>query len=167
MLVFIDTEFTDFDSMGLISIGMAAEDGSSFYMENSQYDKQLCSEFVNEIVIPLLSQTPDVARPLIKIEDTIRDWFSSFTEPVTMVIDYVGDWMLFHKLMQSELPPIIDNRPVFLQELIAHMPPVIDIHNGSIEYFNTHPLEHEHHALCDARGNHWIFTQYNNRLHIG
>jgi hypothetical protein len=164
MLAFIDTEFTDFDNMELISIGIVTENGSSFYMENSQYDKQSCSDFVDEIVVPLLSLTPDVTQPLIKIEDSLHDWFSCFHNPVTIVIDYIGDWVLFDKLLQSKLPPMVNNRPIFLQELIAHIPSIIDIHTGSEEYFRLHPSEREHHALCDARANRWIYAQYKNRL---
>lgn len=37
--VFIDTEFTDFRFMKLISIGAVSESGEEFYMEISDYDE--------------------------------------------------------------------------------------------------------------------------------
>lgn len=58
MLVFIDTEFTDFVNPQLISIGMVADSGEEFYAEVPFSDDR-CSEFVRETVIPLLNQYPN------------------------------------------------------------------------------------------------------------
>ena len=39
MLVFLDTEFTDFTSPDLISIALVAEDGREFYAELDDYQR--------------------------------------------------------------------------------------------------------------------------------
>ncbi len=58
--VFFDTEFTEFRSLGsepkLISIGCVSDDGQSFYAElMDTYQKSDCSQFVQEVVLPLLN----------------------------------------------------------------------------------------------------------------
>lgn len=55
MLIFLDTEFTDFFDPVLISLGMAAETGEEFYAE-VPYPEKGCSAFVREAVIPLLGR---------------------------------------------------------------------------------------------------------------
>ena len=53
MLIFIDTEFTDFFDPKLISIGMVADSGEEFYAE-VLFPDAACSAFAREAVIPLL-----------------------------------------------------------------------------------------------------------------
>lgn len=59
-MVFFDTEFTHLkpiiDESSLISIGLVTEDGKrSFYAEiNDSYSLEDCSDFVKQIVLPLL-----------------------------------------------------------------------------------------------------------------
>ncbi len=43
MLVFLDTEFTQFHRPDLISIGLVAEDGREFYAERTDYNQDDCS----------------------------------------------------------------------------------------------------------------------------
>ena len=53
MKIFIDTEFTDFgNAISLISIGLAAEDGRTFYGEGNDFQRSLCSGFVRACVLP-------------------------------------------------------------------------------------------------------------------
>jgi hypothetical protein len=56
MLVFLDTEFTDFVRPELISIALVAEDGREFYAERTDYRHDDCSDFVRETVLPLLGR---------------------------------------------------------------------------------------------------------------
>ena len=50
--VYFDTEFTELSLRGkLISIGMITDDGSAFYAEFDDFDKNSCSEWVKENVI--------------------------------------------------------------------------------------------------------------------
>lgn len=53
MLVFVDSEFTDFVQMDLISIALVAEDGGAFYAERTDYRRDDCSDFVRAAVLPM------------------------------------------------------------------------------------------------------------------
>lgn len=55
MLVFIDTEFTNFVRPDLISIGLVAEYGREFYAERTDYRSGECSSFVRETVLVVLA----------------------------------------------------------------------------------------------------------------
>ena len=57
MLLFVDTEFTDFYDPHLVSIGLAAATGETFYAE-VPYRRDQCSDFVKEVVIHLLGANP-------------------------------------------------------------------------------------------------------------
>mgnify|MGYP003705540817 CR=1 FL=1 len=59
MLIFLDTEFTDFIDTELISIGLVDENGREFYAESTQYRQEACSDFVRQVVVPLLGQHKD------------------------------------------------------------------------------------------------------------
>ena len=52
MLIFLDTEFTTLDSdRELLSLGMVSEDGQhQLYLENRDYPRKSCSDFVIEQV---------------------------------------------------------------------------------------------------------------------
>ena len=54
MLIFLDTEFTDFVDCDCIAIGLVAEDGREFYAELTDYRQEACSDCVRETVLPLL-----------------------------------------------------------------------------------------------------------------
>ena len=61
MLVFLDTEFSDFAKSDLISLALVAEDGREFYAERTDYRKNECSALVRETVWPLLGCVPGAA----------------------------------------------------------------------------------------------------------
>lgn len=61
MLIFLDTEFTDFVQLGLISIALVAEDGREFYAERTDYRQGDCTDFVCSAVLPLLGRVPGAA----------------------------------------------------------------------------------------------------------
>ncbi len=155
MLVMIDTEFTDFTNMELISIGLVTADNSkTFYMENSQYDKQLCSGFVNNVVVPLLSRDLIVTRPKLKIEEMLREWFGSIDDDVDIVLDYTGDWYLMLDLLNNKLPSNVNSQPVFVNTLVSFTPEGFAAYQqGFEEYFCIFPDQRQHHALCDAKAN--------------
>ena len=55
MPVFIDTEFTDFTQIDLISIALVSEDGREFYAERTDYRHEDCNGFVR-VVVPVISK---------------------------------------------------------------------------------------------------------------
>ena len=94
MLVFLDTEFTDFAKHGLISLALVAEDGREFYAERADYRREDCSDFVRQEVLPVLGRVPGAACTQAELTERLRTWFERLPEPATLVFDFEGDWLL-------------------------------------------------------------------------
>ena len=103
MKIFIDTEFTEFQNMGLISLGLVAENGQKFYLENKDYKKEWCSDFVKVHILPLL-YGKEYAVSELEIAQQFKQWIEAFEEPVFIVGDYAGDWKILEKLMGNNVP---------------------------------------------------------------
>ena len=88
MLVFLDTEFTDFVRPDLISIALVAENGREFYAERTDYRENDCSDFVRETVLPLLGGVPDAACSRSELTQRLHEWFEQLPEPATIVYDF-------------------------------------------------------------------------------
>ena len=116
MLIFLDTEFTDFNDPDLISIGLVTETGSEFYAELTDYRDEACSDFVRQVVKPLLKQYPGrIEGKSFDVAKDLRNWlmFYDTGEPDAAVIcvDYATDWHLMVNLL-CLLPE--EDRPDFL-----------------------------------------------------
>lgn len=94
MLVFLDTEFTDFVRPDLISIALVSEDGREFYAERTDYHRDACNGFVRETVLPLLGRVPGATCSRAELTLRLRDWFEALPEPATIIYDFEGDWLL-------------------------------------------------------------------------
>lgn len=106
MKVFFDTEFTGLhQNATLISIGLVAENGHSFYAEFTDYDKSQVDEWLTENVISKLFLKPEnndaryTQWKVIGNTKTIRDalvvWLGQF-DTVEMWSDcFSYDWVLF------------------------------------------------------------------------
>lgn len=89
MLVFIDTEFTGFESGArLISLGMVAEDDREFYVQSRDWALDDCSSFVLEVVLPLLS---DDYLPLREAGAATKRWIESLGRETILVTDSI-EW---------------------------------------------------------------------------
>lgn len=55
MLIFVDTEFTDLHEPYLISMALVAADGAELYCEMVGITQSICSQFVRDSVLPLMS----------------------------------------------------------------------------------------------------------------
>lgn len=147
-LVFMDTEFTSFANPKLISIGLAASTGEEFYAE-VPYRPQACSEFVRDVVIPLLRKEAlcdydDLHRRLIS-------WFSivRVEQEFTLCYDSHFDELLFKNIFDGEPPRYIRFREVSprnISELLRYQYHVL----------NRLP---EHHALNDACALRYAFRE--------
>ena len=149
MLVFLDTEFTDFLRPDLISIALVAEDGSEFYAERTDYCKDHCSDFVRETVLPLLGGVPDAACTQSELTQRLRDWFEQLPEPATIIYDFESDWLLLADAILGRTyknPPANFGEPLHLgNSSITH--PVFE-RAQNLTYTQDWP---PHHALADAR----------------
>lgn len=149
MLVFLDTEFTDFAKHGLISLALVAEDGAEFYAERTDYRHEDCSDFVRQEVLPLLGQVPGAVCTQPELAERLRTWFECLPEPATLVFDFEGDWLLLADAWlgasHRQAPPNVGGKLHLASHAITH--PVFEkaLHAA---YSNDWP---QHHALADAR----------------
>lgn len=150
MLVFLDTEFTDFSDSMLISIGMAADSGEEFYAE-VPFTAAACSAFVREAVIPLLNQYAHAYCPVTDLGMRIMAWLKIVkrnNEDVEICIDYQTDWDLFADTLDNRVPPWCKPRNVGrnINELLRYA------------YHKNNGLP-EHHALYDAQTARYAFRE--------
>lgn len=140
LLLFVDTEFTDFKDMDLISIGIVSDQQHEFYGENSEYTYAWCNEFVKTVVLPKL-QGGEHALPYAQLKENLQLWISDLLEEYTTVLfvfDYYGDWELLSELLS-------DHPQEF--KILGKQ----DELEAGIELYFMHDRSNEHHALHDAR----------------
>lgn len=150
MLVFLDTEFTDFIQIDLISIGLVAEDGREFYAERNDYRREDCNDFVISDVLPLLHRVPNARCSSAHLTFRLREWFEMLEAPVTLVFDYSADWELLANALlgggvHNCLPVNLKEKWLLPREIISN-PAFRQAQMAS--YSREWPL---HHALADAR----------------
>jgi len=148
--IFIDTEFTDFIDVHLISIGMAAQSGEEFYAE-VPYPDGSCSEFVRETVIPLLGRVQDASCTVDDLYVKMATWLRivrPHEEDVEICFDYQTDWDLFSYTLDGRVPSWCRPRMVSrnINELLRYQ-------------FHTKNNLPEHHALYDALANRYAFRE--------
>ena len=149
MLIFVDTEFTDFVQLDLISIGLVAEDGREFYAERTDYRREDCSDFVRSVVLPLLGRVAGAACSRTELTSRLRAWFEALPERATLVFDYFSDWELLSDAFLGDdfdAPPSNVGDKLLLVEEIAGDP----VYQRALNQNFTRDFP-RHHALADAR----------------
>jgi hypothetical protein len=103
MNIFLDTEFTNFpeDECDLISIGLVDENGREFYGELTDYRQEACSDFVKQVVIPLLKRHKNtVVGNKFSVGKELNEWLKFYgDEVVTICFDYNTDWQLMANML--------------------------------------------------------------------
>jgi len=156
--VFFDTEFSHLwdvltpEPALLISIGCVSEDGNKkFYAENSNFQREQCSRFVIDNVLPLL-EGGEALMPYPTIACRLKSYVESFNDEVVFWSDspkhdwcHVCDLFNFHGWPQnlSRTPKTFFFYSEDKQTLFE---------NGVKNAFNSLNLR-EHHALDDAIAN--------------
>lgn len=146
LLLFFDTEFTDFKDMDLISIGIVSQHLHEFYAENSEYNKAWCNDFVKSEVLTKL-QSGEYAMPYGQLKENLQIWISDLLEEyssVLFIFDYSGDWFLLGKLL-IDYPQ---------KEKVKGQQDDLD---AGIELYFMHDQSNQHHALHDAKA---LFNGY-------
>ncbi|MEO6354855.1 MAG: hypothetical protein ABIO19_05465 [Burkholderiaceae bacterium] len=158
MLVFIDTEFTDFVQIDLISIALVAEDGREFYAERTDYRVDDCNDFVRAAVLPLLGRVPGAHCDRAELTRRLRAWFDALPEPAMLIFDYFSDWELLADAFlgdEYDTPPRNVGDKLHLgQEIIG---------NAVFQTALNRTFTREwppHHALADARAIHAGYRAY-------
>ncbi|MFW2353906.1 hypothetical protein [Hydrogenophaga sp.] len=115
MLLFLDTEFTDFIDIDLISIGLVSEDGLHvFYAERNDYRIESASDFVRAAVLPQLGSLPNVICSREGLTLRLYDWFRTLPEHVKIACDSAHDRDLLWDAFEDGLPSNLDPRLVEL-----------------------------------------------------
>ncbi len=136
--VFVDSEFTNLRTPELISIGAVATDSTAFYCEVKGWSAERSSDFVKQIVVPLLDGD---AVPLPMAAEAFSAWLDERAgrAPTTIISDSGYDrWALTELLGREDLPSGVDWKrvPISYEEL-----------DEATKQFNLR----RHHALDDAR----------------
>ncbi len=97
MKLFLDTEFTGLhQNTTLISIGIIAESGISFYAEFNDYDKSQVTPWIEQNVISHLNYAGQ--QPRAEIVEALKIWLAQF-EVIEIWSDCLAyDWVLFCEL---------------------------------------------------------------------
>jgi len=158
MRIFLDTEFTDFNESecDLISIGLVADDGREFYAELTDYRQEVCTDFVREIVLPLLKQHKGtILGNRLQVAKELAEWLEHYRKHDECIIcfDYNTDWDLMRNMLlllpEDMLPDFLTTKNIWG-----------DIDKMAIDYYwlEADCLGHKpHHALWDARGNKYAY----------
>ncbi len=149
MLVFLDTEFTQFTAPELLSMALVAEDGRELYAECNGYSPDRCSDFVRETVTPLLGRVPGAACTSKELGERLNAWFQGLGESAIVVYDFKTDWDLLALAMQGHET----NRP--MNQYAA----ALQLNNSTITHPEFEKAQQaafsadwpQHHALADAR----------------
>jgi len=136
--VFIDSEFTSLVVPQLISIGAVATDSTAFYAELEGWRLDKSSDFVKEVVVPLLDGD---AVPLKMGAEALKGWLAERAQnrQTTIVSDSGFDrWALAELFGDEDLPPgvVWQRVPVSYEKL---------------DEVSQELKLRRHHALDDAR----------------
>ena len=150
MNIFIDTEYTNFLTPSLISIGLVAETGEEAYFEVA-YEASECSEFVRDVVVPLLGREQNAFVPKHRLAAQLATWLEIVRprrQAITICFDHQTDWDLFVAALDYRVPPRLESRNVCYEigDLLYQ------------DFFAREGLP-EHHALYDARANAYAFRE--------
>lgn len=174
MILFLDTEFTDFVNSDLISLALVSEDkGHVHYVELLDYAQHEASDFVKQVVVPLLKPNQYGKKRFQAADELAKFLISLEDKKIDIAVDFGTDWDLMinllneaHNELKSQLigkdAPIkitgYMQGPLFVQNLIergfANSP---EIMNKAYQYKQDYEelwlnqsKELIHHALHDA-----------------
>lgn len=167
----LDTEFTDFVNRDLISIGVAAENGDTFYGENADYIKAWVNPWVEKHVLPLLN-LPKQGMSRKELSARLWVWIDELPcDFVIITVDYAGDYELLFDLFGEEVhPKMLSWQNLNLLIYTACDEQTLALGGNDTQYgdavsrvasaFSAEFMEYffrtketQHHALSDAKAN--------------
>lgn len=157
MKIYYDTEFTSLDGnvdWGMISAGFVTEDGRELYIEINDFQRDDCSQFVLDTVLPLLGKGDVLPERMASTHFASRfcTWLAQFDEDIALVSDSPVDWNIVHAYCYTEFAaaPVKVCGQVWQR---SESPIVAQcLANTEAEFWNR-PGNRDmiHHALYDAR----------------
>jgi hypothetical protein len=163
--VFFDTEFTGLrQQTTLISIGLVAETGETFYAELTDFDRSQVDNWIHDNVIKNLFLEDEklvkdgskwtIKGNKVKVKNALIEWFAQFDE-VEMWSDCLAyDWVLFCQLFGGafNIPSNIYYIPFDISTLFKVKRIDPDIKREMFAYGDSlHGDEKKHNALWDAK----------------
>lgn len=146
MLLFLDTEFTDFIDIKLISIGLVSEDGgATFYAERNDYRQDAVSDFVREAVLPHLGQQPEDSCSREELTRRLYDWLRGFSGTVQIACDSSHDRDLLWDALDDGLPPNLESTVLKLAWQSEDR-----VFSEAVFKYHAQSGQTRHHALHDA-----------------
>jgi len=165
MLLFLDTEFTDFVDCDLIAVGMVSEDGRQvFYAERNDYRDDWVNRFVRAGVLPQLGLVPDAICSREELMCRLWAWFGSLPRQVRVACDSVHDRDLLWDALGDGLPANLDRERFDLAPLIDST-----VYHKAVCSYHDAPGRPWHHALHDAHAHRagWLAWQDSKRRAAG
>lgn len=166
MKVFLDTEFTGLhQKTTLISIGLVAENGTTFYAEFTDYDRSQIDDWLQDNVLANLTN-PDkmtmhlnqnieysiqLAGTTSEIKDELEKWLVQFRE-VKIWSDCLSyDWVLFNEIFGHafNIPKNVYYIPFDICTLFEAKG--IDPDISREEFSGVTATDQKHNALYDAK----------------
>ena len=161
MLLFLDTEFTNFMQPRLISLALVGEGGFEFYAECNDFSIPTCSSFVRATVLPLLGRVRGAACDEGTLMRRLRKWFEALPETAMVICDYGEDEAL---LMQAVVGREFRSPPEKLGQILVLDTSIISdpIFDSArkLAFSEDWP---PHHALADARALHAGYRAWRTR----
>lgn len=147
MLIFFDTEFTDFQYADLISIALVGEDGRELYIAITNFKRHLASDFVEEVVLPRLEWPGAAPVHATKSEaaQLIADFIGDVAD-ICLVSDAEVDRTLLHGLLRKAR---IRHPKSALAQNLVDSDQAVQLIMELERVLKEHPGRHN--ALVDAR----------------
>ena len=146
MNFYFDTEFSEPGTgnpptIELISIGIAADDGRTYYAESSEFSLERCNTWVCNNVIPHLGE-PEHRKPRAQIKQEIVAFLGK--DPILWAYYASYDWVVFCWLFGAmvDLPGGFPMFPMDLQQWWVQL--------GRPEGMKPSKPKNQHNALADA-----------------
>lgn len=171
MRIYFDTEFTGLHKdTTLISIGIIAEDGTTFYAELSDYDKSQVDDWISDNVMTHLKLRPmncvmvnmddmspysviSMYGPTHAVAHELTLWLNQFNETIEVWSDCLAyDWVLFCNLFGGamNIPDCVYYIPFDICTLFKMNGIDPDISREEFADMDTDYAE-KHNSLWDAR----------------
>lgn len=153
MLIFLDTEFTDFIDCELISIGMVSEDGQHvLYLEVQDFDRLKCNAFVQAAVCSQLGQIDGASISKAALPGRLHEWFDSLPPGVVLACDSQHDRDLLADVLDGLWP---ENLSGWFDLRECQVDPVFD---RAVAAYHATTGQSWHHSLYDAHAHRagWI-----------
>jgi hypothetical protein len=158
MILFLDTEFTDFLDCELVSLGAVSQDGQHrLYLEVQDFDRAKCSPFVWEAVLPQLGRSPEAITRKERVRERVLVFFASLPRSVQITADSVHDRDLLYDALDGQWPPNLDGW-IDLNAISD-----LEAFRLGVAKFYRRTGKPQHHALFDAEAHRAGWLSWNDR----